>query len=88
MSCLMQEEARTNHDVSRALTQVATGQTVRVVGIEACTCGLANRLAAMGLMVNSELKVVKNGHPGPFVVMVRDTKLVLGRGMADKIRVV
>ena len=88
MSCLMHEEAGTNHDSSKALTQVASGQTVRVVGIEGCTCGLANRLAAMGLMVNVELKVVKNGHPGPFVVMVRDTKLVLGRGMADKIRVV
>jgi ferrous iron transport protein A len=88
MSCLMHEKASTNHDASRSLTEISSGQTVRVLAIEACTCGLANRLAAMGLMVNVELKVVRNGHPGPFVVMVRDTKLVLGRGMADKIRVV
>ncbi len=88
MSCLMHEKARTNDDVSNSLTQVATGRTVRVVGIEECSCGLANRLAAMGLTINVELRVVKNGHPGPFVVVVRDTKLVLGRGMAEKIRVV
>lgn len=88
MSCLMQEETRSNQDVSKPLTQVASGETVRVVSIQDCTCGLANRLASMGLMVNVELKVVKNGHPGPFVVMVRETKLVLGRGMADKILVV
>ncbi len=88
MSCLMHEKARKNHDAAKPLTQIASGQTVRVMAIEECSCGLANRLAAMGLMVNVELKVVKNGHPGPFVVMVRDTKLVLGRGMADKIRVV
>jgi Fe2+ transport system protein FeoA len=84
----MHEETRSNQGVSRYLTQVASGETVRVVGIEDCTCGLASRLASMGLMVNMELKVVKNGHPGPFVVMVRETKLVLGRGMADKILVV
>ncbi len=88
MSCLMHEEARKNHEAAKCLTQIASGQTVRVLAIEACSCGLSNRLAALGLMVNSELKVVKNGHPGPFVVMVRETKLVLGRGMADKIRVV
>ena len=88
MSDLMHEEKRTNEGVSRPLTQVGSGQVVRVIGIEACTCGLANRLAAMGLMVNGEIKVVRNGHPGPFVVMVRDAKLVLGRGMADKILVV
>jgi ferrous iron transport protein A len=88
MSCLMHEETRANRDVSRSLAVIASGQTVRVVSIKDCTCGLANRLASMGLMVNTELKVVNNGHPGPFVVMVRDTKLVLGRGMADKIRVV
>jgi len=84
----MHEETGTNEDVPRPLTEVASGQVVRVAGIEACSCGLANRLAALGLMVNGELKVVNNGHPGPFVVMVRDAKLVLGRGMADKIRVV
>ncbi|MCP4456220.1 MAG: ferrous iron transport protein A [Planctomycetes bacterium] len=84
----MQEEPRTNRNASKPLTQIESGQTVRVMAIEECSCGLANRLAAMGLMVNAELKVVRNGHPGPFVVTVRDTKLVLGRGMADKILVV
>jgi len=42
----------------------------------------------MGLMVNVEITVVNNGHPGPFVVSVRESKVVLGRGMADKIMVV
>lgn len=87
MSCLMQNNSNTNSDVRKTLTQAAAGETVHVVGIEACSCGLVNRLASMGLMINAELKVVRNGHPGPLVVMVRDTKLALGRGMAEKIYV-
>jgi Fe2+ transport system protein FeoA len=34
-----------------------------------------------------ELTVVSNGHPGPFVVIVKDVKIALGRGVAHKILV-
>jgi Fe2+ transport system protein FeoA len=57
-----------------------------MVGIDAGR-GLNSRLAAMGLVADTELRVVSNGHPGPFVLIVKGTKVVLGRGVAQKIMV-
>ena len=68
------------------LSMVRAGETVRLAGIEAGR-GLNSRLASMGLVPNVKLKVVSNGHPGPFVINVKDSRMVLGRGMAHKIMV-
>ncbi|MEW5949846.1 MAG: FeoA family protein [Thermodesulfobacteriota bacterium] len=48
--------------------------------------GLQSRLFSMGLSPGVKMKVVK-GAPGPLVVLVRDTRLALGCGMAHKIMV-
>ncbi len=69
------------------LSHVPSGQVVEIVRCDA-GYGLKSRLAAMGLMAGVELKVIQNGHPGPFVVLVKGTRMALGRGMADKIVVV
>jgi ferrous iron transport protein A len=45
----------------------------------------ANRLAAMGLSVGSRLEVLQNPGHGPMLVLVRDTRIALGRGEAMKI---
>jgi len=34
-----------------------------------------------------QIKVVNNHHPGPFVIDLKDSKVALGRGMANKILV-
>jgi ferrous iron transport protein A len=68
------------------LSTIKSGQKVKLVGIEAGR-GLNSRLAAMGLLPNVEITVVSNGHPGPFVVSVKGSRMMLGRGMADKIMV-
>jgi Fe2+ transport system protein FeoA len=68
----------------RLLSATRSGENVRVVRIEAGR-GLNSRLASMGLTANTELKVISNGHPGPFVLIVKDAKVVLGRGVAQKI---
>jgi len=47
----------------------------------------AGRLAAMGILAGIELMVVRNDHSGPLIVLVRGTRVALGRGEADKIRV-
>ncbi len=70
----------------KPLSVIQSGQTVRLVHIDAGR-GLNARLASMGLFPNVEIKVINNGHPGPFVVSVKDSKMVLGRGMANKILV-
>jgi ferrous iron transport protein A len=68
------------------LSKIQSGETVKLVSVEAGR-GLNSRLAAMGLLPNVEITVINNGHPGPFVVSVRGSRMMLGRGMADKIMV-
>jgi len=70
----------------RPLSTVQAGQTVKLVSINAGH-GLNSRLASMGLLPNVEITVVNNTHPGPFVISVKDSKMMLGRGMAHKIMV-
>jgi ferrous iron transport protein A len=41
----------------------------------------------MGFLPEQIILVVKNGHPGPLVVKVKESKIVLGRGMSQKIKV-
>lgn len=47
----------------------------------------SGRLAAMGLVADSPLEVLQNRGRGPVLVLVRDTRIALGRGEAAKILV-
>jgi len=71
---------------ARPLSKVQAGETVKLVGIEAGR-GLNSRLASMGLVPNVKITVVNNSQPGPFVISVKNSKVMLGRGMAHKIMV-
>ena len=62
------------------------GAQVHLIGIDAGQ-GLTARLTAMGLVPGVELTVVRNQGFGPAVVEVKGTRLALGRGMAQRIRV-
>jgi len=73
-------------DQVRPLSSVKAGNKVVLVRIDAGR-GLNSRLASMGLVANTEIRVVSNSHPGPFVIIVKDTRVMLGRGMAHKIMV-
>jgi ferrous iron transport protein A len=68
------------------LSKIGSGKKAKLVTIEAGR-GLYNRLASMGLVSDVEITVVSNGHPGPFVINVKGSKVMLGRGMANKILV-
>jgi Fe2+ transport system protein FeoA len=70
----------------RPLSIVRAGEKVKVVAINAGH-GLNSRLASLGILPNVEMTVLSSGHLGPFVVSVKDSRMVLGRGMADKIMV-
>ena len=70
----------------RPLSKVKAGETVKLAGIEAGR-DLHSRLAAMGLVSNVEITVVSNNKTGPFVISVKNSKMMLGRGMAQKIMV-
>jgi len=68
----------------RPLSTVNTGDTVRLVRVRAGR-GLNSRLASMGFVPDAQIRVVSNGHPGPFVIVIKDIKMVLGRGVAQKV---
>ena len=70
----------------RSLSSVRDGETVRLACINAGR-GLKSRLTSMGLVRDVEITVVNNSHPGPFVISVKNSKMMLGRGMAQKIMV-
>jgi Fe2+ transport system protein FeoA len=48
---------------------------------------MRGRLAALGLLPGTELEVVQNSGKGPFIVSVRGSRIVIGRGMAARIEV-
>lgn len=70
----------------KLLSEVKKGETVKLCGIDAGE-GLNSRLASMGLVADVEITVISDGHPGPFMISVRNSKMMLGRGMAGKIMV-
>ena len=70
----------------KPLSEIKAGRTVRLARIEAGS-GLNSRLASMGLTPNIEITVIRNSHPCPFIISVKGSKVMLGRGMARKIMV-
>ena len=49
--------------------------------------GFQHRLAEMGLTPGIKFRVLAKGSPGPFIISVKNTRLLLGRGMVHRIRV-
>ncbi|MCK5451655.1 MAG: FeoA domain-containing protein [Candidatus Omnitrophica bacterium] len=69
-----------------SLTRVISGQQVRIVSIDGGR-GIKEHLTNVGLNVGSEVTVIKHGAPGPFLLSVKETRLAIGQGMAQKIMV-
>ena len=68
------------------LAMVSPGGVVTVVGVRA-GWGLARRLADMGLVPGTTLRVINSQMPGPIIIEIRGSRLVLGYGIAQKILV-
>lgn len=66
------------------LTIVQAGRRVRLVTVEAGR-GLQNRLVAMGLVPGVEIEVLRNSMHGPFIIAVKGGRIIIGRGIAQKI---
>ena len=65
------------------LTRALPGQTVKLVAIDAGH-RLRHRLTELGLIPGVELRVVQD-EGGPLLLAVYDSRLALGRGMAEKV---
>lgn len=72
-------------DSSRTLTRVKAGETVVVRDI--CGgCNARRRMEDMGFLPGERLQVL-NASGGPVIVLLRGSRVGLGRGMAEKILV-
>ena len=67
-----------------ALDQIESGTKVRIVRIEAGH-SLKNRLTAMGFLADEPIEVIRNDRRGQVIVAVKNSRVVLGRGMSHKI---
>jgi len=76
------------------LTALKNGETAIIVSIDSPSekeqgrWGLKKRLMDMGLTPGTKITVVKSApFHGPIEIIVRDTRLALGRGIAERILV-
>ena len=68
------------------LSSTEQGDTVTLVAVEGGRC-IKARLASMGLLPGVEMEVIKKNNGGPLVVSVKESRVMLGSGMAHKITV-
>ena len=69
------------------LSNLAPGE-VGIVQSLAGGRGFVGRLAALGFTPGAEVTMVQNFGHGPVIVIVRDTRIALGRGEARKVQVI
>lgn len=78
----MKSKTMTKNGVS--LSAVQNGEAVRIQKMQGGHRFLS-RLASLGFTPGARLKVIQNFGRGPIIVSLRDTRVALGRGEADKI---
>ena len=66
------------------LALAVPGQELELVSI-AGGRGFQHRMAEMGLAPGVRFSVVARGSPGPFILELKGTRLVVGRGMTDRL---
>ena len=66
------------------LAMARPGETVELVDVRG-GLGLQRRLAEMGLGPGSRFTVDTSGRPGPFVIRVKGSRLILGHGMVARV---
>ena len=72
------------NNTSLPLSMAAVGQKMRLLHISAGK-RLLHRLTELGLTPGVELTIIQDS--GPLLLAVRDSRVVIGRGMASKMQV-
>jgi len=65
------------------LAMAALSQEVVLTAVEGGR-GLLHRLAEMGIRPGARFTVLSKGRPGPFIIDMRGSRLVLGQGMVRR----
>ena len=68
------------------LSGLGTGEQGVVVELKGGR-GLLGRMASLGFTPGAEVTIVQNSGRGPLIARVRGTRVALGRGEAERIRV-
>ena len=79
-------ESSANKNGVVRLSEAVVGGKFKLISVEGGRC-IRARLASMGLHPGAELKILKKNGAGPLVISVKDSRVMLGRGMAHKIHV-
>ena len=79
-----QSDPTEQHD--HMLTQCAPGSIVKLQCFEG-NGEVKIRLISLGLLPGEVFRVVRNQTRGPLVIQVKHSRLLLGRGLASKVRV-
>ncbi|NQT56603.1 MAG: ferrous iron transport protein A [Desulfobacteraceae bacterium] len=66
------------------LSSVKPGNEVTILDINGGR-GIRSRLYSMGLVPGTKLTVLNGNSTGPVMIAVRDSRLAIGHGMAQKI---
>ncbi len=66
------------------LSMAEEGKKLKVVNIFGGQ-NLKQRLYALGIYPDVIVKVVTNGFNGPLIISVNNTKIAIGKGMANKV---
>ena len=69
-----------------ALTALKPGETGIIEKVEG-GISFVNRVSDLGFISNVRLTVLQNYSHGPVLVCLKDSKIALGRGEAEKIKV-
>ena len=66
------------------LSTIDPGKEVTLIDIRGGR-GVRSKLYSMGLVPGATLKILNRSGLGPVMIAVKDSRLAIGRGMADKI---
>lgn len=69
-----------------SLSTAAQGQEVVLLSLQGGH-EFQHRMAEMGLLPGVKFRVISHARYGPIIISVKDTRLMLGRGMANRIQV-
>ena len=71
---------------SLSLSQIKEGKTVTIASVEG-GWDYRKRITGLGFVKGCSVAVVRNSSNGPLMVEIKGSKVALGRGEAEKIRV-
>jgi len=79
-------DAAADAEAMMPLAMVSAGQKVALADVQGGR-DLQHRLAEMGLTPGARFTVINKGNPGPFIISVKGSRLMLGRGTVHRVKV-